>query len=143
MGVLLSRRSVIRRSIGDSHWTIQRMRVNPLCITPLYSLMSSGFRIVEFATQEEAQRAIKELSERQFLGRPVYLREVDFAIFLLFHFLTMHRTVKMNRGSVLPLFQERSGWLWRLAIIAAVHHPAHLITDPPQAILATSSTSVM
>ncbi|KAG8821048.1 hypothetical protein FRC19_008292 [Serendipita sp. 401] len=33
------------------------------------------YSIVEFSTQEDAQRAIKELSETVFMGRPVYLRE--------------------------------------------------------------------
>lgn len=42
-------------------------------VTP--SGQSKGCGIVEFATAEEAQRAIKELSETVFLGRPVYLRE--------------------------------------------------------------------
>ncbi|KAG8771082.1 hypothetical protein FRC16_006118, partial [Serendipita sp. 398] len=36
---------------------------------------SKGCGIVEFSTQEDAQRAIKELSETVFMGRPVYLRE--------------------------------------------------------------------
>lgn len=33
-------------------------------------------RIVEFASQEDAQRAIRELSEQPLLGRPVFIREV-------------------------------------------------------------------
>ncbi len=32
--------------------------------------------IVEFSSQEDAQRAIKELSEVTLLGRPVFIREV-------------------------------------------------------------------
>jgi len=39
--------------------------------------------IVEFATNEEAQGAIKQLSESMFLGRPVYLREVRHALILV------------------------------------------------------------
>ena len=39
-------------------------------------LTQTASRIVEFATTEEAQRAVKELSETVVLGRPVYLREV-------------------------------------------------------------------
>jgi hypothetical protein len=33
-------------------------------------------RIVEFASQEDSQRAIRELSEQALLGRPVFIREV-------------------------------------------------------------------
>lgn len=32
--------------------------------------------IVEFASQEDSQRAIRELSEQPLLGRPVFIREV-------------------------------------------------------------------
>lgn len=34
------------------------------------------YRIVEFASPEDAQRAIRELSEQALLGRPVFIREV-------------------------------------------------------------------
>ena len=34
------------------------------------------FSIVEFASQEDSQRAIRELSEQSLLGRPVFIREV-------------------------------------------------------------------
>lgn len=34
------------------------------------------FSIVEFGSQEDAQRAIRELSEVPLLGRPVFIREV-------------------------------------------------------------------
>jgi RNA recognition motif-containing protein len=33
--------------------------------------------IVEYSSQEEAQRAIKELSDTPLLGRPVFVREVS------------------------------------------------------------------
>jgi RNA recognition motif-containing protein len=33
--------------------------------------------IVEFASPEDAQRAIRELSEQPLLGRPVFIREVS------------------------------------------------------------------
>lgn len=33
-------------------------------------------RIVEFASLEDSQRAIRELSEQPLLGRPVFIREV-------------------------------------------------------------------
>lgn len=44
--------------------------------TFFYTLKLTISSIVEFATTEEAQGAIKQLSESMFLGRPVYLREV-------------------------------------------------------------------
>ncbi|KAJ7233504.1 hypothetical protein B0H12DRAFT_1143876 [Mycena haematopus] len=37
--------------------------------------VSKGCGIVEFASQEDAQRAVRELSEMQLLGRPVFIRE--------------------------------------------------------------------
>ncbi|KAH8830971.1 hypothetical protein DL96DRAFT_1595036 [Flagelloscypha sp. PMI_526] len=37
--------------------------------------VSKGCGIVEFASQEDAQRSVKELSEVALLGRPVYIRE--------------------------------------------------------------------
>jgi len=37
--------------------------------------ISKGCGIVEFASQEDAQRAIRELSEQPLLGRPVFIRE--------------------------------------------------------------------
>lgn len=33
-------------------------------------------RVVEFSKPEEAQRAIRELSDQQLLGRPIFIREV-------------------------------------------------------------------
>ena len=33
--------------------------------------------IVEFASHEDSQRAIRELSEQPLLGRPVFIREVS------------------------------------------------------------------
>ncbi|KIP06488.1 hypothetical protein PHLGIDRAFT_459960 [Phlebiopsis gigantea 11061_1 CR5-6] len=37
--------------------------------------ISKGCGIVEFASQEDAQRSIRELSEQPLLGRPVFIRE--------------------------------------------------------------------
>lgn len=48
-------------------------------ITPDYLLFLSDVHlpsIVEFSNQEDAQRAIRELSEQTLLGRPVFIREV-------------------------------------------------------------------
>ena len=35
------------------------------------------FRIVEFATEEEAKHAKAELSDKPFMGRSVFIREVS------------------------------------------------------------------
>jgi hypothetical protein len=43
---------------------------------PSPSVMTLFVRIVEFASQEDSQRAIRELSEQPLLGRPVFIREV-------------------------------------------------------------------
>ncbi|KAF9072705.1 RNA-binding domain-containing protein [Rhodocollybia butyracea] len=42
-------------------------------VTPMG--VSKGCGIVEFSSQEDAQRAVRELSEMTLLGRPVYIRE--------------------------------------------------------------------
>jgi len=38
--------------------------------------LQSKISIVEFASQEDSQRAVRELSETPLLGRPVFIREV-------------------------------------------------------------------
>lgn len=45
---------------------------SPICFRP-----HQHFRIVEFASHEDSQRAIRELSEQALLGRPVFIREVS------------------------------------------------------------------
>jgi hypothetical protein len=48
-------------------------------------------RIVEFASREDSQRAIRELSESSLLGRPVFIREVMlFARLHHMYSLTLH-----------------------------------------------------
>jgi len=37
------------------------------------------FSVVEFSQPEEAQKAIRDLSDQQLLGRPVFIREVSFS----------------------------------------------------------------
>lgn len=44
--------------------------------TMVFIVSKLSRRIVEFASQEDAQRAIRELSEVPLLGRPVFIREV-------------------------------------------------------------------
>jgi hypothetical protein len=72
-----SRRPVSRRDAGN----------NLLLIWFFCSVLTwSVFRIVEFASQEDAQRAIRELSEQPLLGRPVFIREVRNNFMLLTQF---------------------------------------------------------
>lgn len=71
--------------------------------------MLIGFHsIVEFASQEDSQRAIRELSEQPLLGRPVFIREVR-KIFRSGLSLShkFGRIVRMIHGSVQPQFQVR------------------------------------
>lgn len=42
----------------------------------VYYLSVHSLSIVEYANQEDAQRAVKELSEVPLLARPVFIREV-------------------------------------------------------------------
>jgi hypothetical protein len=49
---------------------------NSLPLPPFQRRSDLAFRIVEFASQEDSQRAIRELSEQALLGRPVFIREV-------------------------------------------------------------------
>jgi hypothetical protein len=69
--------------------------------------------IVEFASQEDSQRAIRELSEQTLLGRPVFIREVSTsarnAIPLL---IPLTRIGRMSRGLGPRLFQVKLVWLW-------------------------------
>jgi len=50
-------------------------------------LLTATTSIVEFASQEDSQRAIRELSEQPLLGRPVFIREVflicDYSVWVL------------------------------------------------------------
>jgi hypothetical protein len=65
------------------------------------------------ASQEDSQRAIRELSEQPLLGRPVFIREVFTSYGLDSNRLTMVRTEKMKRASVPPLlFLEKLEWRW-------------------------------
>ena len=43
-------------------------------------MLITKISIVEFASQEDAQRAVRELSETPLLGRPVFIREVHYNI---------------------------------------------------------------
>lgn len=40
------------------------------------SVPLQGCGVVEFGSREEAERAIKELNDTQFMGRPIFVREV-------------------------------------------------------------------
>lgn len=47
-----------------------------MLLTLSYPWSNNNSSIVEFASQEDSQRAIRELSEVPLLGRPVFIREV-------------------------------------------------------------------
>lgn len=69
--------------------------------------------IVEFASPEDAQRAIRELSEVAMLGRPVFIREVRLPYLFGAIPTPQNRTGKANRASALRLSQARLEWQWR------------------------------
>ena len=52
------------------------MRVGILFKQCMLTILMRFGRIVEFASPEDAQRAVRELSETPLLGRPVFIREV-------------------------------------------------------------------
>ena len=72
------------------------MRVSFTVFLALHSpLTYSWSSIVEFASQEDAQRAIRELSEVPLLGRPVFIREV---ISAFWRFFNVYTDVLVNKG---------------------------------------------
>src|SRR6267378_5367836 len=83
--------------------------------------------IVEFASQEDSQRAIRELSEQPLLGRPVFIREVCTQL----SYGTRHtqwplRTGKMNPVSARHPCLEKLAWLWLVKASLLVHlHVQH------------------
>ena len=52
------------------------MRVSAFHNTARITHIDLWHSIVEYASQEDAQRAVRELSEQPLLGRPVFIREV-------------------------------------------------------------------
>jgi hypothetical protein len=66
----------LRRSSRHADWGLQGMRVSFSTCLRLSHLTDQTRSIVEFASQEDAQRAVRELSELSLLGRPVFIREV-------------------------------------------------------------------
>lgn len=68
-------------------------------------------RIVEFGSQDDAQRSIRELSEQLLLGRPIFIREVCFLSLLSIRCSSSHRIAKMNHALEQPQSQAR--WVWR------------------------------
>jgi hypothetical protein len=80
MGILVgSWRGFVRRSARDAHRRFQGLRVSiSLTFLSFTHLTFCCCSIVEFTSQEDAQRSIRELSEMTLLGRPVFIREVGF-----------------------------------------------------------------
>lgn len=92
-----------------------------LCLTHL------PFSIVEFASQEDAQRAIRELSEQPLLGRPVFIREVrETILIIVLHLIVLFRIAKTKLASELPPCQVKSGWPWLVKGFMLPHHLALL-----------------
>ncbi|KAJ3574257.1 hypothetical protein NP233_g1895 [Leucocoprinus birnbaumii] len=59
--------------VGDFGLAAGEVLFAEVLVTP--TGVSKGCGIVEFASQEDSQRAIRELSEQPLLGRPVFIRE--------------------------------------------------------------------
>jgi hypothetical protein len=74
--------------------------------------VSKGCGIVEFASPEDAQRAVRELSEVALLGRPVFIREVSDWVLQELLLNSTARIEKTSHDSVPLPFQEKSGWRW-------------------------------
>lgn len=84
---------------------------------------------MEFASQEDAQRSIKELSEVPLLGRPVFIREVSWTSHvrcLCVLNQKQPRIVKMRQDLVQHLYLVRLVWLWRVRV-SMLSHPRVLL----------------
>ena len=71
--------------------------------------------IVEFASQEDAQRSVRELSEQILLSRPVFIREVSAPSCVFVISLSTDRYLRTERTSHVsapPPFLEKLAWLW-------------------------------
>ena len=86
------------------------------------------FSIVEFASQEDAQRSVRELSEQMLLGRPVFIREVRSSpsnrVDVRFT-NRCFRTERMNHVSAPLPSLGRLEWPW-LAVGCMLHLPLDL-----------------
>lgn len=81
---------------------------------------------MEFASQEDAQRSVRELSEQMLLSRPVFIREVcPRCLSQVLAFINCYfRTERMSHVSEPLLSLERSVWPW-----LAVDYMLHLLLD--------------
>jgi hypothetical protein len=125
----------------------QRAAGECLLISP-YSLLvpNTSPRIVEFASHEDSQRAIRELSEQPLLGRPVFIREVSLTYWthcLAIVVYNTFRTEKTRLDSVLRPFQVKWVWLWLVKACMRLRLRDHPPTTTLvlKTILATNSTS--
>lgn len=87
------------------------MRVSLHSFLPLLWLTSNS--IVEFASPEDARRAKEEISDKAFMGRSVFIREVRHMLLPEYkpdRALISYRTVKRPLVSVLRLSQGKWGW---------------------------------
>ena len=77
-------------------------------VTLLRITLTLLVRIVEFASLEDSQRAIRELSEQPLLGRPVFIREVRSDFLLPYAaYSRVYRIEKMSHALALHLFQVK------------------------------------
>jgi hypothetical protein len=117
----------LRRSTHHTHRNLQGLRVCPILKknpddSPAHPFLS----IVEFASPEDAQRAVRELSEVPLLGRPVFIREVSGRLGDgdgQAH--RWRRIAKMNHGLVLLPYLARSVWRWQGK--ASTHNRLHVL----------------
>jgi hypothetical protein len=102
-----------------------------------------SFSIVEFASQEDSQRAIRELSEQPLLGRPVFIREVRIVLLLFCSVILnmRHRIVKTKHDSEPLQYRVKWGWRWLAWGSMPLRHRdlLHITTLAAAAILVTNS----
>lgn len=100
----------------------------------------SEHSIVEFTTPEEAQRAIKELSDTPLLGRPVFIREVS-ALFEVVH--GTHRADHSHHGPTRTESKTQdTGLQLLLAEVASVDLEAVALAAVTAVGVATAEASV-
>lgn len=85
------------------------MRVSSSCDlmhTEMSKYLRCNHRIVEYATREQAQQAVAQLSNQNLMGRLVYVREV---IIAQFHFVALYRLLLQQDREAEPRFTGATG----------------------------------
>jgi RNA recognition motif-containing protein len=87
--------------------------------------MSKGCGIVEYSTKDEAQTAINTLSNRNLMGRLIYVREVRIPTLTYSSSTdTDHRTARLSRASTVLAVPVVA---WEDPVVASVEDPASLL----------------